>query len=115
MVITDNNGDNHPNGVLDGLNEAFWPFWLFSLESLSLFAMVFVALSSYWSEFGGPEAVSEVSHHWPIVAMSCKKQQICKEGIIICVSQVRELGLEEVRDFWYEWHREVRIQGYSFL
>ena len=47
MVITDNNGDNHPNGVLDGLNEAFWPFWLFSLESLSLFAMVFVALSSY--------------------------------------------------------------------
>ena len=36
MVITDNNGDNHPNGVLDGLNEVFWPFWLFSLESLYL-------------------------------------------------------------------------------
>lgn len=37
----------HPNCVLDGLNELFCPFWLFSLEGLSLFDTVFVELSSY--------------------------------------------------------------------
>lgn len=105
----------HPNCVLDGLNELFWPFWLFSLEGLSLFDLVFVELSSSWSESGGPETVSEVRHHWPIVAMSCEKQHTCKEGNSTCISQVRKLGLEEVGGFWNGWHGEVRIQVHSFL